>query len=268
MADIFIFISYASEDRERIIPIVKALEEQGWSTWWDSTSIPVGKTWRQFIDEGLEAARCVLVIWSKTSVYSEWVLDEADFGKERKILVPAIIDDVRPPLGFRQMQAANLVNWNGNTNNPEFKSLLHAIEEIIGPPKPTIAPISPKDVLKYEDKNIRTPKLPGLIDALKDKDENVRRYAMQALGNIGLEAKLAVPILVEALNVEYAWVRKNAAETLGNIGPEATPAVLALSGALKDENKFVREAAASALEKINTPEAQKALEEYNKQKSD
>jgi hypothetical protein len=29
MADIF--ISYASEDRERIIPIVKALEGEGWS---------------------------------------------------------------------------------------------------------------------------------------------------------------------------------------------------------------------------------------------
>jgi hypothetical protein len=37
MADIF--ISYASEDRDRVMPIIKALEEQGWSTWWDSSSI-------------------------------------------------------------------------------------------------------------------------------------------------------------------------------------------------------------------------------------
>jgi hypothetical protein len=55
MADIF--ISYSSKDRDRIIPLVKALEEQGWSLFWDSTSIHVGKTWRQFIDEGLGAAR-------------------------------------------------------------------------------------------------------------------------------------------------------------------------------------------------------------------
>ena len=93
MADIF--ISYASEDRERVIPIVKALEEQGWSTFWDWKSIPVAKTWRQFIKEGLDEARCILVLWSEKSIHKEWVLEEADYGKAKGMILPAIQESTR-----------------------------------------------------------------------------------------------------------------------------------------------------------------------------
>jgi formylglycine-generating enzyme required for sulfatase activity len=133
MADIF--ISYASEDRDRVVPIVKALEEEGWSTFWDWKSIPVGKTWREFIYEGLEAARCILVLWSTISITKRkrWVLEEADYGFEHAKYIPALIDDVRPPIGFGQIQAANLINWTGDIYNFEFKKLVHAIESILGP---------------------------------------------------------------------------------------------------------------------------------------
>lgn len=35
-----IFLSYASEDRERVRPIVNYLREAGWSVWWDRSVIP------------------------------------------------------------------------------------------------------------------------------------------------------------------------------------------------------------------------------------
>ena len=34
MADIF--ISYARADRNKVKPIAKALEEKGWTVWWDA----------------------------------------------------------------------------------------------------------------------------------------------------------------------------------------------------------------------------------------
>ncbi len=62
-----IFISYASQDRSRVEPLAKALEEQGWSVWWDRT-IPPGKTFDEVIEEAIKAARCVVVLWSKISI--------------------------------------------------------------------------------------------------------------------------------------------------------------------------------------------------------
>ena len=85
MADIF--ISYAREDQDKVRPLVKALEKKGWSVFWDVT-IPVGKTFRQVIDVELQASRSVLVAWSGQSKVKDWVLEEAEIGRKRKILVP------------------------------------------------------------------------------------------------------------------------------------------------------------------------------------
>ena len=62
-----IFISYASEDRERTALLAKALQDMGWSVWWDR-SIPTGKTFVEVIKAELEAAKCAVVVWSRHSV--------------------------------------------------------------------------------------------------------------------------------------------------------------------------------------------------------
>ena len=131
MADIF--ISYAKKDRSRVEPLAKALEDQGWSVWWDP-QIPPGKTFFGVIKEALEAAKCVVVLWSKQSIDSEWVLEEANFGKLQGILVPAKIDSVAPPLGFGLIQAADLTDWETETKHAGFESFLGAISDIVGPP--------------------------------------------------------------------------------------------------------------------------------------
>ena len=122
MADIF--ISYASEDRSRVEPLAKALEDQGWTVFWDRT-IPAGKTWRQVIGDALETSRSVIVAWSKTSVDSSWVQEEADRGRERNILIPILIDNVRPPMGFGTIKAADLISWDPTQSSPETSSPVH-----------------------------------------------------------------------------------------------------------------------------------------------
>ena len=91
MADIF--ISYASEDRDRIMPVVRSLEAHGWSVWWDRI-IPPGKTFARVIEEALGAARCLIVLWTHASVRSDWVANEAAEGARRRILIPALLDGV------------------------------------------------------------------------------------------------------------------------------------------------------------------------------
>jgi alpha-glucuronidase len=58
-----IFISYAREDVEAARMLSDALEEHGFSVFWDRR-IPAGKRFDDYIDEQLQAARCVIVVWS------------------------------------------------------------------------------------------------------------------------------------------------------------------------------------------------------------
>lgn len=140
MADIF--LSYAREDRERAKVLARALEAQGWSVWWDKV-IPAGRTFHEVIDEELEKARCVVVAWSKTSITKEWVIEEADDGRERDILVPVYLDKVKPPRGFRLRQAADLVGWNADASDDRFKMLVSDITALLGSPSGAGVSVAP-----------------------------------------------------------------------------------------------------------------------------
>jgi serine/threonine-protein kinase len=96
-----VFISYKAEDRPRVEPLVDALEGEGLSVWWDAR-VTGGEAWREAIAEHLEAARCVIVVWSKRSTSPEgrFVRDEASRAQQRGTYLPITIDKVQPPLAF------------------------------------------------------------------------------------------------------------------------------------------------------------------------
>lgn len=125
-----IFISYKRDDRPRAKLVARKLEEQGFSVWWDR-NIPPGKSFDRVIQEALDQAQCVLVLWSEASVASDWVKEEAEKGASRGILVPVLIDDVPIPLGFGRLQTANLVGWQGEKEHPEFVQVTRSIQRIV-----------------------------------------------------------------------------------------------------------------------------------------
>jgi formylglycine-generating enzyme required for sulfatase activity len=102
--------------------------------WWDRTILP-GSIFAQVIDEAIKAARCVLVVWSQASVVSDWVNNEAEEGRQQRILIPVLFDEVRPPFAFRHIQAARLLDWQETASHAEFDTLLQAIQARIGPPE-------------------------------------------------------------------------------------------------------------------------------------
>jgi hypothetical protein len=129
MADIF--LSYAHEDEGRIRDLVHALEQHGWSIFWDRR-IPAGKTWQEYIGQALSAAKCVMVAWSQHSITSKWVIEEANDAEERGLLVPVLLDPVKPPLGLRGIQAANLTDWKLGFPSPRFDQLIQDIAGVEG----------------------------------------------------------------------------------------------------------------------------------------
>jgi formylglycine-generating enzyme required for sulfatase activity len=138
-----IFISYANEDKDRLKPIVKVLENLGRTVWWDRKILP-GEIFSVRIEKEIRAAKCVMVFWSKKSVTSNFVQTEAADGAERKILVPARIDNVKIPFEFKRIQAADLTDWKGKSSHSGFQQILTAISVLLGPPKPPKAKIHPK----------------------------------------------------------------------------------------------------------------------------
>ena len=86
-----------------------------------------------------------------------------------------------------------------------------------------------------------------LIEALREKDGNVRAKAARALGGMGPAAKEAIPVLLTALQDREAHVRWDAARALGQIGAAAAEG---LAAAVNDKDPVVRQIAADALKLI------------------
>jgi hypothetical protein len=128
-----VFISYARQDRARAEELAEALEEQGWSVFWDPEILP-GETYVSVIKRHLETVPAVVVLWSPTSVESPWVRDEAQMAAERNALVPATIEGVSPPLGFGSIQAADLTGWEGSSDHQGFAQLVGGISRLAGSP--------------------------------------------------------------------------------------------------------------------------------------
>ncbi|MFL6754098.1 MAG: TIR domain-containing protein, partial [Sphingomicrobium sp.] len=127
-----VFISYKAEDRARVRPLVAALEAEGFSVWWD-THIGGGAHWREDIQEHLDAAKCVIVVWSKRSVGAEgdFVRDEASRARKRGAYLPVRLDPVEPPLGFGEVQAISLKRWKGDRSDPRFLAVVESINRRI-----------------------------------------------------------------------------------------------------------------------------------------
>jgi TIR domain len=128
-----IFLSYTERDRDTARRLAEVLDAAGWSVWWDRR-IPAGETWRSVLQHALEDMRCMVVLWSTKSIESEWVCEEATEGRRLGKLVPVFIEAVRPPAGFREIQAADLTGWSGSSDFHGLRMLLSDLERLLGKP--------------------------------------------------------------------------------------------------------------------------------------
>jgi TolB-like protein/Tfp pilus assembly protein PilF len=120
--------------------LVSALETGGCSVWWDGL-LEGGERFSKTTATALEKAEVVVVLWSKTSLESHWVHDEATHGRDKGRLVPVSIDGSEAPLGFRQFQLIDLSKWKGKTSGAEIANLLRAVaiaagQRDVAPPAP------------------------------------------------------------------------------------------------------------------------------------
>ncbi|MBD6614557.1 toll/interleukin-1 receptor domain-containing protein [Komarekiella sp. 'clone 1'] len=107
---------------------------------WKTQNISIGSKIISETVQVLEKAKFVIVLWSNNSIKSALLKDLASEAKRnKKVLIPVLIQGVRIPGEFLDIQPANLVGWDGDHENEQIVKLWRLIQD---------------KVLKYRSKKV------------------------------------------------------------------------------------------------------------------
>jgi adenylate cyclase len=130
-----VFVSYARPDEPRAQQVSDLLREVGYRVWRDD-ELPAHRAYAEVIEERLNGAKAVIVLWSAESVRSQWVRAEADTARSAGTLIQVTLDGAIPPLPFNQIQCADLSAWEGDVEGPGWRKLAASVRALAGAPKP------------------------------------------------------------------------------------------------------------------------------------
>jgi adenylate cyclase len=126
-----VFISYARSTAKEAQAVAEALRALGYGVWRDD-ELPAHRAYAAVIEERLQAARAVVVVWSADAVKSEWVQSEADTARTQHKLVQLTVDGCRLPRPFDRIQCADLAGWTGDLDAPGWRKVAASIAELMG----------------------------------------------------------------------------------------------------------------------------------------
>ena len=132
-----VFISYARSTEAQAKQVADALRALGYDVWRDD-DLPVHRDYAEVIDERLQAAKAVVVIWSAEAVKSAWVQSEADTARTDHKLVQLTVDGSRLPRPFDRIQCADLAGWTGDLDARGWRKIVASVGDLVGA-EPTAA---------------------------------------------------------------------------------------------------------------------------------
>jgi HEAT repeat protein/S1-C subfamily serine protease/uncharacterized Zn finger protein (UPF0148 family) len=209
------------------------------------------------------------------SVGDKWVPEEEPVSEEAVAQIPNLIRRLEAKDASARLDAVQSLGKIGTEANLAFGQLFKALKDSDAlvrraatdavervPPHKTDVPML-CEICKSPEENLQTKilaikalgklgadgrdALPVIVEAIKGKDELLKRAAFPSLISIGPETK-DVPLLVDFLKGTDSDYRKMAAEALIRLGPKAKPALPNLKELLKNDDKVLRLAAARAIE--------------------
>jgi formylglycine-generating enzyme required for sulfatase activity len=149
-----VFISYKREEQPFAALLAKALEKRGLEIWWDP-QLQAGEYFDDVIERALLDAACVVVVWSKRSVQSRFVKDEATYALNEGKLVPIQIEDVHLPFRFANIHTVSLIGWTGSEDDLGFKKMVHDISVVLNSSPSTRDDRKPKESLSSVRASLR-----------------------------------------------------------------------------------------------------------------
>lgn len=125
-----VFISYNHKDSKFVDKLSLALVQNNIKVWKDKWKVSVGDSFINKIQEGIEGASFLCVVFSENSIRSDWVTREINAGllrevEEKKIVIlPIVIDNCKIPLLLRDKLYADF--------RTDFGSGLKQILAVVG----------------------------------------------------------------------------------------------------------------------------------------
>lgn len=124
------FLSTARLDRSRIGRLADALRARGLDPWWEDIS-PAKDLLAQKRKTAFQSARCVVVVWSKYSISSNRVIEEATAARKARAFVPVRLDKVPMPPAFRRVRTVDLWTWDGDPNADEITDIVDQVQGVL-----------------------------------------------------------------------------------------------------------------------------------------
>ncbi|MDQ6834003.1 MAG: toll/interleukin-1 receptor domain-containing protein, partial [Chloroflexota bacterium] len=94
----YVFVSYASADRARVMPVVAALEQAGVSVWLDQQGIAGGENYGTVIADAVKGSAALLLMASAASLTSRNVKQEIALGwRFERPYLPLLLEAVAIP---------------------------------------------------------------------------------------------------------------------------------------------------------------------------
>ena len=142
MADVF--LSYARASLTVASRIAAELRAAGFAVWFDE-HLPAHRAYSEVIEEQLDTAKAVLVLWSQAATQSQWVRSEANRARETGRLVQARLDGARLPMPFDQIHCVDLRNWSGDPQAAGWQSIIESIAALTGRQPETLRADQPRE---------------------------------------------------------------------------------------------------------------------------
>jgi adenylate cyclase len=136
-----IFISYARSTEREAGAIGDALRALGFGVWRDD-QLPAHRAYTDVIEERLNTAKAVLVVWSAEAAKSAWVRSEAERARNHNKLVQLRVDEAPLPMPFDQIQCADLTDWSGEAEHLGWRKVIDSVTELMGA-SPSSIPAAP-----------------------------------------------------------------------------------------------------------------------------
>lgn len=136
MADVF--LSYARTSAEQAKRVAERLRANGFSVWFDE-HLPAHRAYSEVIEEQLDSALAVLVLWSVDAARSHWVRSEANRARETNRLVQVRLDDARLPMPFDQIQCADLRGWSGDRGSGGWTAVAQSVAAVVAEDRPAVS---------------------------------------------------------------------------------------------------------------------------------